>query len=286
MAKKKKEPEEQGMPAWLITFGDMMTLLLTFFVLLVSMSVIDERRRLVVLGSIIGTFGIGTQSFDVLSAKDTKKTVEPGPMDEGDLEMLKEMLWDNAEEDLRFESNKFVQILSVNADLLFDSGRTTLSPGGVGFLDKVLPVLKEVTYPLLLAGHTSTLRDELGENYSIKDEDVIPDLSWKISLGRVLSVYAFLLERGFNPDMLKMEAFGKFHPRYNDLTPEGRRMNRRVDIVLDKRSVAERRDLDRELETMAPRPEEFDYNGFVFSLNRTGGPPDDGAMGPDVINVE
>ncbi|MDY7000713.1 MAG: flagellar motor protein MotB, partial [Thermodesulfobacteriota bacterium] len=121
MAKKgKKAPEAKGQPAWLITFTDLMTLLLTFFVLLVSMAVIDERRKLIVLGSIFGTFGMG-QSYDLLSTKDTKRKVEPGPMEmesADDLEPLKDLIWEDMEQDLNFASNRFVQVFSVNNDVL------------------------------------------------------------------------------------------------------------------------------------------------------------------------
>jgi chemotaxis protein MotB len=171
MARKKKEsPPEGGTPAWLVTFTDMMTLMLTFFVLLVSMSTIDERRKLITLGSIIGTFGTG-KSYDNLSIKDRRRTVEPGPMDldkVDDLSPLKDKAWEDAYEDLDFASNKFVQIFSINEDVLFEPGSTLLKPEGKEMLESTLPVLLQIEYPLLLAGHTSTLREEEGERYKVE----------------------------------------------------------------------------------------------------------------------
>ncbi|MBN2140001.1 MAG: flagellar motor protein MotB [Desulfovibrionaceae bacterium] len=269
MAKKKKCrgacPE---MPGWLITFTDMMTLMLTFFVLLVSMAKVDERRKLVVLGSIIGTFGWGLQSHDVLTRTETKRTVEPGPM-EGyeDLEFLKDMLWENAEQDIRFESNRFVQVLSIDADVLFEPDSSLITGRGRELLEVMLPVLTRIRYPLLLAGHTSDMRDELGEDFRVGDDDRFPDLSWRLSLTRVLSVYRFLLDRGMDPDMLRLEAFGKFHPHYNVNDPEERVKNRRVDLVLDKRSSRERTEIREEVKGMDRPPEAIDINGFEFRLN-------------------
>ena len=60
------------------------------------------------------------------------------------------------------------------------------------------------------------------------------DQSWRLSLYRVLTIYNHFLRRGLNPDLLRVEAFGKFRPMYSDATPAGRRNNRRVDIVLDR----------------------------------------------------
>ncbi len=273
MARKKKQKKEEGIPPWLITFGDMMTLLLTFFVLLVSMAKIDERRKLVVLGSIIGTFGWGKKSYDVLATTDTKRTVEPGPMNEiEDLEMLKPLLWESAEDDLSFQQNKFVDVFSISADVLFGPGESTLTDEGKKLLLSILPVLKQVTTPLLLAGHTSSLRDELGMEFRVELLDEVPDLSWRLSLNRVLTVYLFLINQGMDPELLRLEGFGKFQPQHSDDTPANRRKNRRVDIVLDKRN----RKLEREVKEVAPKKERkenvYEYDGFSFEVNETAPP--------------
>ncbi|MDK2955445.1 MAG: chemotaxis protein MotB [Desulfovibrionales bacterium] len=270
MGRKKKDKPEEGIPAWLITFGDMMTLLLTFFVLLVSMARVDERRKLVVLGSIIGTFGWGKQSYDVLSLQDTRRTVEPGPMNDiDDLEMLKPLLWENAEEDISFEQGKFVDVFSISADVLFGPGKSTLTEDGKKILLTILPVLKKVTKPLLLAGHTSSLRDEMGMEFRVDQLDDIPDISWRLSLNRVLTVYLFLIDQGMNPDQLKVEAFGKFHPHYPDDSPKDRRRNRRVDIVLDRRNKILSTDIKEVLPNIKTRTNVYEYNGFVFDVNET-----------------
>lgn len=275
MGRKKKKDEGSGIPLWLITFTDLMTLMLTFFVLLVSMAKVDEHRKLVVLGSIFGTFGFGSQGFDALSTKDTKRSVSPGAFEiDNNLESIKPLLWEYAEEDLKFESNRFVQILSIGSDVLFERNSFTLSASGRKILMTILPVLKGITSPFLLAGHTSTLRDELGEEYRVEEKDLNPDISWKISLNRVLSVYRFLVENGISPDMLKIEAFGKFRPHYPNSTPKGRRSNRRVDIVLDKRSVKVEKEL-RQIKTqklVKPQVDKFDYNGFIFPVGDTDTP--------------
>ncbi len=268
MGREKKTVPPEGQPLWLITFSDLMTLMLTFFVLLVSMSVVDERRKLVVLGSIIGTFGFGTKGYDVLSTQDTRRTIEVGPLEvKNDLELVKPLLWEFADDDLRFESNKFVQIISIGGDVLFAPGSSQLSGKGLRILDTIFPILKRVKNPILLAGHTSILRDELGEDYRVEDKDLIPDVSWKISLNRVLAVYSHLVQSGMNPDMLKMEAFGKFNPRYPNNTPDGRLKNRRVDIVLDTRNPV----IEHELKEYHPKKDakndgDFDYDGFVFPI--------------------
>ena len=101
----------------------MMTLLLTFFVLLLSMATLtDERKKYLVLGSIQKTFGMGKQSLEALSTKQGE-VVEPGPMevDVKDLTPLKNLVWDEQSKDFNFISNALVQILSINAELRFEN---------------------------------------------------------------------------------------------------------------------------------------------------------------------
>jgi len=264
--KKEKAPKPEGQPAWLVTFSDMMTLMLTFFVLLVSMSVMDERRKMVVIGSIIGTFGIGKSSFEVLSQRDKKTSVEPGPLEldsVNDLEPLREMIWEDVNEDLDFASNKFVQVFSIPDDVLFEPGSAEIKPRGRQILEAALPVFLQVQVPLLLAGHTSSLRDEEGVSFRVEDMEAAMDPSWRLSFTRVMKVYAFLLEAGMDPEMLRVEAFGRFSPRYGVLTARDRRKNRRVDVILDKRNQQWMERLGY-MHVKEPREESFKYNDFIF----------------------
>lgn len=270
MAKKAKKRDCPELPLWMVTFTDCMTLMLTFFVLLVSMSKVDEQRKLVALGSIIGAFGWDT-SFDLLTTETGKKTVEPGPLDNvQDLESLKQMLWEDINQDLRFESNRFVQVLSISTEVLFLPGQTTLSPEGRDLLTRMLPVLSQVRYPLLIAGHTASLRDELGTDYRTGDADLVPDPTWKISLNRALAVYAFLLENGLDPANLRVEGFGRFAPHYNNSDAKERMRNRRVDIVLDKRSQEFTQRLSQEAGPAAVQDNSYDVDGFRFRLDNQG----------------
>ena len=267
MAKKKKKQECESIPLWMVTFADCMTLMLTFFILLVSMSTIDQRRKLVALGSIIGPFGFNKESYEPYSRKDTKKTVEPCPIDSGDLEPLKAMKWENVDDDINFRSNRFVQILSIDASLLFEANTTALSDRGRATLDGFMPLLRQVQYPLLLAGHTSELRDEFGRNYLPGQDEENPDLSWKLSLHRALAVDTYMLGNGIPADMLRMEGVGKYRPHYSRNSAGSRARNRRVDIVLDKRMGALG---DRIVQTMPPaeiRRDTLDVDGFKFDVS-------------------
>lgn len=271
MGRKKKKKGGGGDPAWLVTFTDMMTLMLTFFVLLVSMAHFDERRKLVVLGSIMGTFGMGTEGFDPRTRKNRKVNIEPGPMEEvPDLANLKDLIWEDLEDDLNFQSNRYVQILSISDEVLFAPGTFQLTEKGRTLLNRMLPVLLRIEHPLLLAGHTSTLREELGEDYKVGFKGQEPDDSWALSFLRVSSIYRYLLSRGFASDRLRLEAFGRFRPRYDDLTPEGRKLNKRVDIVLDRRNDGETETLARFKQAGSGPAQSATFRDFIFEFGGEG----------------
>ncbi|TVQ97933.1 MAG: flagellar motor protein MotB [Desulfovibrionales bacterium] len=269
---KKKAPPQT--PGWLLTFTGLMILIMAFFVYLVTnASLMDERRIRLAIGSLLGTFGMAPAKPDVLGVREMVDTVHPGPIPpDHDLAALKDLLWDDIEEDLQFVSNRFVQIFSVNTAVLFEPGQTELSSEGRVFLEQVVPVLQTVASPVQIAGHTSILRDEFVADYLVVMQDEIPDPSWALSLFRTMSVYQFLLEQGVPVGNLRMEGLGRFQPRGNPQTPEGRRANRRVEFILDRRA-----------ESWAPRlarpevmvtPEQFIYRDFIFRF------PDDPAPDP------
>lgn len=271
MAREKKQAEEGGQPAWLITFSDLMTLLLTFFVLLVSMAVIDERSKLVVLGSVSSSFGIGTHGANPVSPEKKSSKVEPGAMMEADMTPIKDMLWEEMQDDLNFQENRFVQILSIDAEVLYKPGQSELSDRGKEILNRMVPQLRNIKYPLLVAGHTANRRDEEGKDYQVDFDKAKLDSTWALSLARGHGVYRYFLQAGIPSERLSLEAFGQYHPRYADRSPQGRLLNRRVDIVLDKRNAPEILNMERLREKPATPRKSFFFRNFQFDLDNAPG---------------
>ncbi len=269
MARKKQAPHKEEVPAWLMTYTDVMTLLLTFFVLLVSMATIDQRRKLEVLGSVSTTFNVlgFENAFSPMTMKHKKSDKAAGSMENVEnLEDISDIMMEDENLDLDFQSNKNVQILSVNQDVLFKKGETVLSEPGKNFLRRMVPYLAHINYPLLLAGHTSPSRDELGVKYDVARDPAQADPTWMISLDRVNAVYRYLVSQGVPAGKLMVEAFGQYRPRHNNQTPEGRQKNRRVDIVLDKRN----QEWINKIEGMGnrgPVQDTFNFKDFQFKLD-------------------
>ena len=271
MARKEKAAKDESGPAWLITFSDLMTLLLTFFVLLVSMAVIDERNKLVVLGSVSSSFGLGLSYTNPKSPENAPSKVEPGVMREPDMTPIKDILWEDMQADLNFQENRFVQILSINAEVLYEPGQTELSDRGKAVLNRMIPHLQRINYPLLVAGHTANRRDEEGKLYEVSFDQTAVDSTWALSLARGEGVYRYLLQEGIASERLTQESFGQYHPRFPDRSPEGRLMNRRVDIVLDKRNAPEILNLEQAREKPVEPPKSFIFRDFRFDLENLPG---------------
>ena len=275
MARRRKPRGATGAtPLWLITFSDLMTLLLTFFVLMVSMAVIDERTKREVLGSVSEHFGISIGVAGPAADGGTPDAGrDPGRAEElpkDDLDPLRDMVFDEREKELEFKDNRYVQILSINADVLFERGGYTLSPRGRELMGKIVPYLQRVEYPVLVAGHTSVRREEEGNAYAPDFDETKADPSWMLSFRRSNAVYRFCLERGVPVGRMTLEGFGRFHPRFSNETPEGREKNRRVDLVLDKRNMAWIRKVDELREKMPEIPKNYYYHGFSFDLTMPG----------------
>ncbi len=275
MARRKKKKEEEGDgAAWLVTFTDMMTLLLTFFVLLLSMASLKDTRKVqLAWSSISGSFGVGTKGMDVLRLAEGKTSHDPGPITESeDLKPLKKLLWDNKLKDVDLLTSRFKQIVIMGGGVLFRPGDSELTAAGKNTLDRVIPVLKKADYPLLLTGHTSTKRGEYGKKQGPMRAGKGKSL-WRLSLQRVVNVYDYFLNHDIKAKRLRLEAFAGDRPRYPSSTAKGRRKNRRVEIVLDKRhsdwqaQLSAKSRVRRQIDN-----DEFIYKNFQFDLdeNRTG----------------
>ncbi len=254
----------ENVPLWLLTYGDMITLIFTFFVLLVAMSKFDVRRSRLTMESLSDTLGMGVTSPGLPGSASMRRPAASGPMeDAASYEALREQLWDDSD-DIRFESNKVVEIVSVNADMLFSPGRAELSETGRRIIETALPYFMASAHPVLIAGHAAPALDEGGAS----GPDPSLDPSWRLSLERALSVYRLLIDRGLDPAKLLVEAYGRFRPRYSLSSAKEMAKNRRVDFVVDKRRPVEAPLLPRQsLEREERRPaDSIEYRGFIFEV--------------------
>ncbi|MDR2604107.1 MAG: OmpA family protein [Desulfovibrio sp.] len=275
--------------SWLVIYADVVTLLFTFFVLLISLSVIDARSRSAALGSVSATFGkAGAEAGG--PALPSEAVAENA----SDTASLYALIAGDTGNELDFQENSSVQIFSVSADALFlpddpvheiGTGVASpaefplersltkpgydLSPRGRELLNAVFPHLLRAGYPVLVAGHSTSRRDEEGETYIADPDNKSADLTWLLSFRRALAVYRRLTELGMPRERLGMAAYGSSRPRFSENSPEGRRKNRRVELVLDGRD----KDYLNRLETLQEKDEikrELYYRGFRFDLGMPG----------------
>lgn len=249
MAKRKAEEEsKRGAPAWMNTYGDMMTLLLTFFVLLFSMSEVDTNRFEAFTDSFhIGNGGNGvlnpgqlvvpsdnaleednkeSSDSDYNLEKDYTKAIEEAKMVAEDLKSF--ISTNKLDTEVKVEQFESEVILRFNDLLLFDSGKASIKTAGVPVLSSMgdkISTYFEKGYRIRLEGHT--------DNIPIQNAQ-FPS-NWELSAARAIAVAKFYINQmGFDPAKISTEGFGEHKPIASNDTAQGRSENRRVEIKLVK----------------------------------------------------
>ncbi len=261
MARKKKEDEPKPAAAWMNTFADLMNLLLCFFVMLFSMSTIDAQKFEQIAASFSQSFSIfqgGAQAIgdgilvsagmsqlneldEYINSTGKAAENEEVPQDlelEEVVEKIEQAKLEESEElaqkideavqeqslegivDIEFTS-QYVQ-LTLQGSLLFDSGSTVLKEQSLPVLEQIGVMLERYAESTIeIEGHTDNVPMS-GAKYSNNDE---------LSGGRSLSVFNYLMEHtNLDPAMVKHSGRGEYVPIADNSTPEGRSLNRRVEI--------------------------------------------------------
>ncbi len=262
MARKDKDESSGGSDSggWLTTYTDLCTLLLTFFVLLLSMSVIDPERKKEALNSLVGAFGfllggrspIGEQvGMDIREA--TAPLLKNSPIS---YDLLREMtIRNNLDPEAEIIKEKDRVVIRINDRLLFKKGSARLSPKGEKFLATVAAYLKNTPEDIEIRGHT--------DPYEVSGNPEWPTLSWKLSAERAMAVYRFLLDVGIAPNRMSAHGMSYYWPVVDSLKyPHLRYKNQRVEIIVGKNPT-----LPTTLYRKKPSPHSyFNYKNFFFKL--------------------
>jgi len=243
--KNKQEVQDSGSPAWMATFADMMTLLLTFFILLFSMSTVDIAKYKAFASAFDGGSGvldgdINTGSEIMMGDGMTQLPGIENSVIDGQEEQYKRKKLEEMEREIKEHLSKYSidqevetsnngEYITLKFDdiLLFDTGKADLKEEATQVLDKVGILLEEYLQQpelnLAFEGHT--------DNIPINTRQ-FPS-NWELSAARAIAVAKYYIEEmHFNPAQISTEGLGEYVPLEPNDTAEGRATNRRVEIKI------------------------------------------------------
>ncbi len=241
MAKKKCPEAKKGAPEWMNTYGDMVTLLMCFFVLLFAFSTIDAQKFEAVMQSFQGSAGIlsGGKALSeapfVFDAMPEAKTSSEQVIEQRKLENLQQKIQQYLEEndmeaqvELSLEERGLV--IRFKDNVLFSPGSATILATSfpiIDFLGELLISDELVEEAIRVEGHTDNVPQRSAQ---------FPT-NWELSTSRSTNVVRYFVEvTGLSPTRISAAGYSEYRPIADNDTAEGRAANRRVDIVVLKRN--------------------------------------------------
>ena len=225
MARKKKS-QSPGAPLWMVTYSDMVTLLLTFFVLLLSMAQMDKVKFREAAGSLKGAFGL-MSSMDRTQVEQPK-IVRFAPIEDDYTHRLyrrlqAEVMQLKIDKEITLVRDRGAVVLRVQDAILFESGQWRLKPEAAPVLRKIAGLVRPLPLHLRIEGHTDdvpTARDDFN--------------NWDLSVNRAVSVLKFLVGEKLVPlDRMSAVGYGAERPLEGEAGAETPGNNRRVEFVLE-----------------------------------------------------
>jgi chemotaxis protein MotB len=237
VARKKKSEARAGAPEWMVTYGDAMTLLLCFFVIIVSMSEVKEDQKFLdVLESLRVTFGGQQGAIRTVPSDKTAANMLIKKLKEIVLKPHKER--ESKADDEGVEGKKFrvtdvrngIEVV-IGGKITFERFSATLKPEARELIDKVAILIRGYNTKILVRGHTTR---------ELLPEDALYADAYDLSYERTKAVAAALTENGIRPERLVRVALGNTEPLVRQAyTDERRAMNRRVEILVTEDLIEE-----------------------------------------------
>jgi chemotaxis protein MotB len=245
---------EEGAPSWMTTFADLMSLLLTFFVLLYSMSELKVDNFFVAaqsLRSAMGStaevppdppIGLMLQNADPeIVLKQQGAQADDGEGVEDEIARLAEEYLDLLAAQLRAAADSagvaedLIEIvreedglyLRIRNAALFESAQVQVLPSAESLLVTIAGITADLAIPTIVSGHADSR--PIGTS-------VFPS-NWELSAARAAGVARLLSVSGHPPQMLEVQSYGEHRPLTSNDSEEGRAENRRVELFFSREYV-------------------------------------------------
>lgn len=229
---------EEGAPAWMATFSDLATLLLTFFVLLLSFANMDIKNFRVAMGSVKEAMGVDVtlkgdyearsttpiemstaQAVSYISVDDIDKIVDAA------LKLVMRMVKKKGlESKIEVVGTSRGIVLRTKDHVLFDKGSAFVEDRGGEALELISDLMADFTGDLEIQGHTDNIPINTSQFSS----------NWELSSARAISVLRYLVEKhGLAQERIHVAGYADTRPVAPMDTEAGRGLNRRVEFVFE-----------------------------------------------------
>jgi len=280
--RKSREIEDQeNSDRWLLTYADLITLLLAFFIVMYSMSRLDADKFNKMKTQLSSVLRGGSTIFP---KGDEFDGAGAGMLKIGDLKMIQKRIGDKLmlfgggsrgvvsgtpldakmAEAISTEVTERGLIIHIKDQLLFESGKADLKDEAKEVLSLLADEFKGIKNHIVIEGHTDNLPISTRRFPS----------NWELSTARATNVVRYLVENKiFDPVRVSARGFGEYRPIVSNASENGRARNRRVDIVVltDALTMVEPKANDEVRNLVTPRPE----INIVDSVQRASAVPDE-----------
>ena len=222
--------------SWMDTYADTITLVLTFFILLYSISAVDSKKLSDLSKALQNSLGGGTSIEELKHIDDLKVKVGNQNLEKEDLakKVNKAIQDNNLQEVVKVREENRGIVLQLDENILYDSGRVDLKDTSIKALDTITKLVKDMNNDVLVEGHT--------DNVPIHNSEY--ESNWELSTARAVSVVRYFVEtKDVPPTRFAVKGYAEFRPLVENSTPENRSTNRRVDIlIVDKKEKIKQQD--------------------------------------------
>ena len=227
-----EEEEQAGIPEWVVTFGDMMTLLLTFFVLLFSMSEIKQEEGMALLESLRRQFGNETACLSLMPGRFPATSSALNKL--ASLGRARRMNTMNGGDKVQAPVGDFARVMAIRPSddstqggvVYFEEGNSQLTEQQRRTLQAIAQTVGGKPQKIQIRGHTSTR--PLGSGSPYRNH-------WDLAYARCFKVMQFLVQLGINPKRVRIEVAGENEPLHTGYDELLRKKNARVEVfMLDK----------------------------------------------------
>jgi len=229
LKKKPKNEDHENLDRWLVSYADFITLLFTFFVMMYAVSSLNKGTYRVISSAIMDTFKHRTprQHLHVIIPHSRTMAGKAAPDTLSILHQAMQLILKKALHPGLFavdETKKNVR-LRIQAGFLFKKGHARVRKAALPTLRRIARVLSQAGHPIRVEGHT--------DNTPIRGR--YPN-NWALSAARAVNILSLLVSMGpLDPEKTSTVAYGDSRPLVPNDTPEHRRQNRRVEIVILKK---------------------------------------------------